>query len=546
MKVPANNNDSLRSHPMMRLLVFVLSLGLAGSLFALPELPPQNPYLADSDNAIAHRNSAQQDSSSKRGPEGPTRALAEFEIDWFFLGPGHFGENFSSPDSEGRRIGWTSGVYDITKFDPDTHQILASYELRSNPFTEASSDAALASVYGAPIEQQPMAALQLTASMMKDMVGVYTLVDRDGDFYVSGHSGITVYGSAEPDDRRSAIVVKRRWQAPDGLVSGHFTVMNMTFDGWLVLLSEDGDVVALKRDFSDYRHIKMRYSEQAAAYRDYAQSTGRRGYTWVRNSFAIDPSGGIYIVSAGYLHKVIWDGDQLSTRESDGAWSVPYPDGTGYGSGATPALMGFGPDEDHLIVFTDGDPVMNVVAYWRDAIPEGWEPLPGAPSERMAGRVRADMGDPNAIAVQTEQATVVGGYRAIVVNNAPATVPAKFPQIGISALIGLLGTDPRYTPHGMQCIAWDAQANLLTLAWTSQVASPNTVPFISLGSGLVYTIGARDGHWTLEGLDLESGAEAFHYTLPTARYNGFFSGVQQNDAGDISYGTPFGRARIRR
>lgn len=41
----------------------------------------------------------------------------------------------------------------------------------------------------------------------------------------------------------------------------------------------------------------------------------------------------------------------------------------GYGTGATPTLMGFGNDEDKLVVITDGAKRMKLVAFWRDAIP---------------------------------------------------------------------------------------------------------------------------------------------------------------------------------
>src|SRR6185437_12210326 len=101
----------------------------------------------------------------------------------------------------------------------------------------------------------------------------------------------------------------------------------------------------------------------------------------------------IYIPSRDHMHKVVWTGSRLSTDPADDAWSEPYRNGTGNGSGTTPSLMGFGPD-DRFVVFGDGDRVVNITLMWRDAIPEGWERLPGAPSPRVAGFGRADMGNP--------------------------------------------------------------------------------------------------------------------------------------------------------
>ena len=48
-------------------------------------------------------------------------------------------------------------------------------------------------------------------------------------------------------------------QAVTGLLVG----MNMTFDGWLVVVTEHGYVVAIKRDFSDFRVVRLEHSEGA-------------------------------------------------------------------------------------------------------------------------------------------------------------------------------------------------------------------------------------------------------------------------------------------
>ena len=132
---------------------------------------------------------------------------------------------------------------------------------------------------------------------------------------------------------------------------------------------------------------------------------------------------------------------------------------------------------------------MNMVLFWRDDIPEDWEPLPNAPSRRIAGMLRADIGQDDAEAVQTEQSVVVGGYGAFVVNNAPASKPiSKAPD---GAYVGLAGHHPDYTPHGVQKFEWDPEANKLEEAWANpELSSPNSVPYISRDSNLVYTIGA--------------------------------------------------------
>jgi hypothetical protein len=266
----------------------------------------------------------------------------------------------------------------------------------------------------------------------------------------------------------------------------------------------------------------------------------------VRNSLAVDEGGGIYVPSLDEMHKVVWDGTSLSTDPADGAWSEPYANGTGIGSGATPSLMGFG-DEDRFVVITDGEELMNVVLFWRDEVPKGWEAPAGAPSDRIAGQLPANIGDETATSVQTEQSVVVGDYGALVVNNDPASIPDDFPPAGTRVLAGYSGSDPAFTPHGLQKFEWDPETQAFTEAWVNtEVSSANSVPIVSTGSDLLYTVGARDGDWTLEALDWNTGESAFHYVTGSVRYNSLFSGVNLDEDGRIIHTTVFGIVRYER
>lgn len=521
---------------------------LASTAFArAPITAPKNPFLAASANPIGHRNSAQQDSSPVRGPEGPTRALAPSDLQWTFVGPGHFGAVLSSPYASGRRVLWSNGSDRIAKLDAETFEVLAELPLGDAlRFETASSLAALDAVTSASAEQKPWAAIQFAAKTMGGLAGVYAMIDRDNEFYVGTRSGITAYGDAVAGDPASPIKRLRQWMAP-AEISGAFVGLNMTFDGWIILVSENGDVVALSRDFKTSHVIRMHHSDEAPAFTKAVEDAGRVGYGWVRNSYAVDQQGGIFIASSAHLHKVVWTGSRLSVDEADGAWVAPYRNGTQLGSGSTPVLMGFGPSEDHLVVITDGDTVMNVTAFWRDAIPSGWRAPANASSNRVAGFLPANMGNPDIKAIQSEQAVVVAGYGALVVNNQPASIPPGYPARAAGLLVGLLGNDPRFTPHGLQKFQWNPKVKRLEPGWTNKdVASPNTVPFISVGSNLAYTLGARDGRWTLEGLDWSNGKSRFHYVLPNDNYNALFAGLTMDDAGNLIYGSPFGKIKIER
>ncbi len=137
-----------------------------------------------------------------------------------------------------------------------------------------------------------------------------------------------------------------------------------------------------------------------------------------------------------------------------------------------------------------------------DAIPEDWAQLPDAPSRRIAGLGRADMGDPDRAAIQTEQSITVSGYGAMTVNNQPPTLVEGLPEAAGRALCFYLGHDPAFRPLGLHEFEWNPATRTVEEAWVcTTVLSPNSVPYVSQGSGLVYTCGTRDRRWTIEAVD---------------------------------------------
>lgn len=502
--------------------------------------PPKNPHLADSIYALGHGDAAQQDSVPVAGPTGPGRVLREDEIQYRHVGPAHFGALISSPYADGRRVFWSSGLDRIVKMDHDSYQVLAEYFFPGRErHDEETADAAIAELDDDNDGFFALITAFRQAQKLRDLSGVYTLLDRDNDYYIGSKDGvITAYGDAEPGRRDSAIVRKREFELP-APVTGLLVGMNMTFDGWLVVATEHGYVVAVKRDFSAHRVLRMRHAEGAED-----KATQPTGYGWVRNGLAIDQDGGIYIASQAHMHKVVWTGEDLSTAEADGAWSEPYDNAWGHGTGATPSLMGFG-DEDRFVVITDGAVRMNVILFWRDAIPADWKQLPGTPSRRIAGLRPVTMGDPELTEIQSEQSVVVAGYDALVVNNEPRNIPWYLPDRATPLLISYLGSNPRHQPYGVQKFRWNPGARRLEDAWVNrEVSSPSCVPIVSHASNAVYLIGARDNQWTLEALDLASGESLFHHRIGGQRYNVLFSGTLLDEGGRVHYGTPWGRVRL--
>jgi hypothetical protein len=185
--------------------------------------------------------------------------------------------------------------------------------------------------------------------------------------------------------------------------------------------------------------------------------------------------------------------------------------------------------------------------FWRDGIPDDWKQLPGAPSRRIAGIGPANMGDVDRTDIQTEQSITVSGYGAMTVNNEPASLPPGVPATASRGLAFFLGHDPTYTPYGLHKYRWDPVSRELTQAWVNtEVSSPNSVPYVSQSSDLVYTCGIRDGRWTIEAVDWTTGESVFHYVMGGSQFNTLGAGITLDEAGRLLFGTIFGKARINR
>ncbi len=508
---------------------------------------PRNPYLADSVNAMGHGRCDQQDNCPGPGPTGPTEVLAPEDLQHATIGPGHFGGNISSPYPNGKRVIWSNGRESIAKLDYDTLEVLASLPLVETPTPEQELEEHLQKLDGLRGKEATDHALVLALTFMVGLDGVYSLVDCDNTLFIGRTDRVVAYADAVEGDRESPIVEKAVWMKPDH-IDGQFVGANITFDGRLVLSTDHGWLVCLTRDFSAYDAIQLpNAAEEAANHWARMEEAGKRGNGWVRTSLCVGDDNGIYVSSVDHTHKVMWTGERLSLDEADGAWVAEYRNGTGWGSGTTPSLMGFGSDEDRFVVIGDGDDVVNITLMWRDEIPEDWEQLPNAPSRRIAGLGPANMGDPSLLAIQTEQSITVSGYGAMTVNNEPAAIPADFPSQGTRLLSFFLGHDPQYTPHGLHKFEWDPVTRTFDEAWVNtEVSSPNSVPYVAQASNLVYTCGSRDRQWTIEALDWTSGETAFHFVVGGSRFNSLGAGVTIDEEGRVVYGNVFGKTRILR
>jgi len=146
----------------------------------------------------------------------------------------------------------------------------------------------------------------------------------------------------------------------------------MTYDEYLAI-AMPGFIAVMDRDFGNIQFI---YLECEA----------------VDNGISADNEGGIYGVTSKYMREVTRDGERLSDDEADGAWKseydyAPNPGAFSRGSGNTPALMGFGRDDDKLVVLADAGEQISVIAFWRDEIPQDFKQKPGTKSRRIADQL---------------------------------------------------------------------------------------------------------------------------------------------------------------
>ena len=506
--------------------------------------PPKNPYLADSGAPIGHMDSAQSNGSPIAGPRDSTKTLASTDLQYADLGPGHAGLALSSKYPDGSRVIWSNGADRISKIDADTFEVLAELPRADKVLvTSAEADANIALLDQQTGAELATTGLGLGATYLLGLTGIYYALDSDNTMFIGGEDSVLAYQDETAGDPHSPIVLRNEWKRPPEITGG-FVGVNMTFDGKLVVVTDEGWIVVLERDFSDYVAIALPGQEVAAAHNAEVVAGGitLASASWVRNSIAVDDNGGIYAVSLDTINKVVWDGTKLSISPDDGAWSVPYSNGNGKGSGATPALMGN--CNDRFVVVTDGDVQMHVMLFWRDAIPQGWENIEGQTNPRVAGNALVTMDDPNLTAIQSEQGVVVGGYGALVVNNDSPTIPDGYPIKAARLLVAYSGADPAFAPHGMQKFAWDPATRVFSSSWVNQeVSSANGVPLVSLGSNTLYTVGGRDGKWALEGVDWTTGESVLTWITGSSRYNTVFAGLFIDDEGHILHGTAFGMVR---
>ena len=420
-------------------------------------------------------------------------------------GPDAITISFSGPYPDGTQLIWGSTQVDVFKADVTGGKLSYINRKTKDDVDFFSVDAA--------------------------MSGAYTLVDNTGTFFVPRYRKIFAYGDEIPGDAHSKIVIKDVYELPEEEIQSqdeNIVGLNITSDGMLALATTHGTVFVVSRSFDSAYFLNLGEDEE------------------ISNSIACDENGGIYVVTSKRMYRVQWTGEELTTDESKDGWAADYETGEGQsgmrlgeGSGATPSLMGTG-DQDKFVVITDGQPLMHLVLMWRDEIPDDWVQIPGTKDRRIAAQVPVTFGNPNATMSLSEQSVCVRGYGALVVNNLMKI------RIDSRVLSIILSNIPFIAPYGAEKFQWDPQDRELRSAWVNkQISMTNGIPSMSAATNLIYDVGQRNGVWTFEALDWDSGESVFHRRMNAGFwYNSAYAATEIGLNGILYSGTLFGMIRL--
>lgn len=507
--------------------------------------PFVNPYLASPIYAITHFDSSQSDST----PYGPPRGV--FTIDPT-KGPIVYGGpiNILTLASTNKNYMWAVGE------DRISYVYMANNKWTEVATYEALADASKNILPAIPDNNfrtfgESSAVGMNTTSMnssLKDLFGnnyaarfgngQYSVVDNKNVLYTNYGNNLYAFTLCDPNNPCSGIKkiymienVLTAIQGDDYPDNARIFGLSMTYDGHLIITFSNG-IAVIDRDLdldsvSFYRFADTEY---------------------VSNSVTVDENNGIYVASDSVMHKLVWTGTNISDDEADGAWSQNYTNsGTelppiikiGRGTGSTPTLMGFGNYEDKLVVITDGAKRMNLVAFWRNEIPDG--------SQRIAYTIPVTCDLPNETEwIQSEQSVVVYGYGAFVVNNIPANVSDDL--IGQNKILQVALMGPAYdTAYGAERFEWNPKTNELSSVWArSDVSSTSMVPIHSQSGNMALINGYRPlTGWEILGLDWDTG-ETVHQTIfgDMNSGNGAYAILQYLDDDDLVFNSFAGPIRI--
>ena len=201
------------------------------------------------------------------------------------------------------------------------------------------------------------------------------------------------------------------------------------------------------------------------------------------------------------------------------------------------------------MVITDGAKQMNLVAFWRDNIPDGFVQKPNTASRRIADQIPVTCGfKPLPEWIQSEQSVVVNGYGAFVVNNIPRAVSPDLVAVNDNKILQVSLMGPAYdTSYGAERFEWNPSTHAFASVWARcDVSSTSMVPVYSKSRNMALINGYRPAYgWEVVGLDWDIGATVHHTIFGDANFgNGAYAILQYLQNGDLLFNSIVGPLRV--
>jgi hypothetical protein len=482
---------------------------------AQTSLPAPNPWVANSAYAISHHNAGQTDVTPVNGPTiGARLSLDDAQtvpLVWcsapLFKHVGDETIVIASNPMGLIKVRATGEAFELVSNVPypgreDVHAQVTNEVIRS--VMKDIDDKRRKKQDWRLLFNTWMMYYKLSINMRTMPSGAYAVIDSEGyhyTFYDKYHLVKSFDNNVVKAPLLPVLHANIVSQLPQDAAAGIDKILGitMTYDGHIVAAAS-GALIVTDRD------LKVK---------DYLLFPGEL----MENSIAVDEHNGIYVVTSVNMRKVVWTGEKLSQSGDLGAWVSAYdvmPPGealemgaASHGSGTTPSLLGFGDDEDKLVVISDGNPDnAQIVAFWRNDIPAGFQQKPGTVSRRIADQIPFSQS-----ATTVEASPVIYGNGVLVVNTTyPEPGPIAMDLISNAFLAGTT----RKPPRGIQKYEWLPARDRFEESWAiADVDNTDWMPpAVSSSNGLVYIANRRNDTYEYFAADWQTGEKKATWVFP--------------------------------
>ncbi|HNW49910.1 MAG TPA: hypothetical protein PKH79_02435 [Prolixibacteraceae bacterium] len=430
--------------------------------------PRQHPYLAANGRNNVHNDSYMTDSYTLSGPEGNNLKLTFFTTPRVFI--------TIAFDRQGRIISLGTGGDSKRAaylLDPDSMKMIDAYELPAGTDLSASG------------------------------AGYFYLDNNDQMIVPTTNKHIYKLGI---EGNPSKFVLKTDYDLTALPDPCHIISVLPDWKGNMWFLTEEGIAGIITED-GTINFISLTHTQDGTIVQEK-----------IGNSFAVDETGAVFVVSDYALYSLIAD----SSKKIKILWREEYDRGTQQkqgqftqGSGTTPTLI----SDEYVTITDNAEPRMNVLVYKRQQNVKG---------DRLLCKIPVFTENASA----TENSLIAFHNSIIVENNYGYTKKA----------VDFVG---KFTEPGMTRIDFHANGDF-DVKWESDVIVPSLVSKVAMGNNTVYTYTKETDGWYLTGLDLNTGSKKFQTKAggDDVRYNNHYSGLAIGPNGSVYIGCAGGIIRF--